>query len=698
MTDMADAALNRLKCSVCLNTYNIPKTLPCLHTFCKDCIEECIKKRPSAFGHDLGLSENDMSCPNCRQIHTLPAGGVDEIPTNFEIRGIIEILQGNPIQTRTASPSTAKCKECSEKAIECFCEPCGKLLCAMCALENHKKDDPQRLNVAFSKHKMSIDEAIGDVVTGCLEVDNALRRNMEVLNKLTQDAGNCASTIKTVFASFRSHLDDREKDLLLAVDKVQQGKTSMLDSQRIKLETLKTELNEAVSNASKFLNDDIVDFFNDKDAVKEMLIKKVEQVCESRLEPVCDAFIEQSCPPADVVNINSALDRFGAVYCQVSAEHCTAEGKGLVETVVDNESQFTITLRDMFGNPCREELSEVWVDIRPVTDQLKPVILHSQYQPEPDGTYNVKYTITERETIAINVTVNSTPIKGTPFTVMPSTHDFRKGIDFSKVTSDIHEAGGCAIGIHGEVIITDTQRSSVMVFNSQFELVKRFGSKGSSKGNFSSPKGLAIDSRNTLFIADSGNNRVVVSNVDGDSFKSFGTYGADRKEFVLPSDVALGQNKDQQQLIFVADTYNHRIQVLNHIGLFVAKFGSEGTGHSCFKFPQGVTTSTDGLVFVSDTGNKRIQVFSPNWKFLHIFDELIPEKLPISKPLRITASEDNYILIADQKGVIIANSRGELIKVIEDYKPIAICCTRIRELGTFLTICEAKHAYLGQPS
>lgn len=695
---MAEAALNRLKCSVCLNTYIIPKTLPCLHTFCKDCIEECIKKRPTAIGLDLGLSENEISCPNCRQVHTLPSGGVDEIPTNFEIRGIIEVLQGNPISTHNASPFTTKCMDCSKKAIECFCEPCGKLLCAMCALEKHTKDNPQRLNLAYDKHKTLIDEAIGDVVTGCLEVDNALRRNMEVLNKLAQDACNCTSTIKTVFASFRSHLDDREKDLLLALDKIQHGKTSMLDEQRIKLEALKTSLNEAVSQASKFLNDDIDGFFNGKDAIKEMLMKKVEEVCESRLEPVCDSFIEQSCPPADVANINSAIDGFGAAYCQVSPKDCTAEGKGLVEAVVDNESQFVITLRDMFGNACREELAEVLVDVRPVTNQLKPVILHSLCQPEADGTYNVKYTITEKDSIVIKVMVNGIPIKGAPFSVVPSSHDFRKEINFSKVTSDIHEAGGCAVGIHGEVIITDTQRSSVMVFNSEFKLLKRFGSKGSNKGNFSSPKGIAVDNRNMLFIADSGNNRVVVSNIEGDTFKSIGTYGADRKEFVLPNDVALGQNKDQKQLIFVADTYNHRVQVLNLNGLFVAKFGTEGTGHGSFKFPQGVTTSTDGLVFISDTGNKRIQVFSPNWKFLHIFDELMPEKLPISKPIRITASEDNYILIADLSGVVIANSRGELIKVVKEYKPVAICCTRIKELGTFLAICEAKHAYLGQPS
>ena len=690
---MADAALNRLKCSVCLNTYDVPKTLPCLHTFCENCIDECINKRPSATAEDL--ADNEMRCPNCRQKYTLPPGGVKNIPTNFEIRQIIEILQCVP-SSPSQSEGSNSCKECTMKTVECFCDKCNKIMCAMCAIEKHNGHDITRIEYARKKHKEALDETVGDVVACCLELDNALRRNAEVLETLKRDAGNCTKTIKTIFTSLRTQLDSREEALLMGVKKVEEGKSFMLNTQREKFQDMKTELNNIITEASQLLSErEVCHFFANKDKLNDMLLRKVEEVCDSRLEPCCDAFIEQHCPPVDVANLTHAITHFGGVYCEVSPEHCTAEGKGLLEALVDNESQFTVTLRDQYGNACREELAEVLVDISP---ERKPTIYHAVHNPEPDGTYNVKYTVTERDVVTINITVNGTHIKDSPFIVAPSTHNFEKGIEFSKVTSDIHESGGCAVGIHGEVIVTDSQRCCVMVFDSKFKLLTKFGTKGSGKDCFNSPKGLTVDNRNTLFIADTGNNRIVVASIDGKNFRSFGTYGADRKEFVLPGDVALGFNKDHHQLILVADTYNHRVQVLNHIGLYVTRFGSEGNSHGNFKVPQGIITNSEGLVFVCDTGNKRIQVFSNEWKFIHIFNELMHGGLPITKPLRIACTEDNFVLIADQNGVIIANYRGDLVTIVDNYKPISICCTRIKEKGTFLAICETKHAYFGHPN
>ena len=689
---MAEAALNRLKCSICLNAYEVPKALPCLHNFCKNCIQTFIDNRSSATAE--GLAINEICCPMCRRIYTLPPGGVKDIPTNFEIEDIIKVLQSVSSNQKTSEESY--CKECFEKRkVECFCEHCQVLLCALCALENHRGHDVKRMQVACEKHRNAFDETIGDVVSCCLEVDNALKRNAEVLLMLEHDAGNCAKTIKAVFGSLRDHLDSREKALMSAIEKVEQGKSALLNDQREKLKGLRTELNEQISEATQLLGSEVSEFLARKNEMTDMLVKKTEDVFTNGLEPCCDAFIEQHCPPMDVANLIHAITHFGAVYCQVSPEHCTAEGKGLIETLVDNESHFTITLRDIYGNACREESAEVLVNICP---ERKPTIYHALHNPESDGTYKVKYTVTEKDIIFITITVNNSPIKNSPFKVIPSTHNFEKGIEFLKVTSNIHESGGCGIGINGEVIVTDTQRCCVMVFDSNFELIKKFGTKGSGKGCFNSPKGVAVDGRNTLFIADTGNNRIVVTSIDGESFRSFGSYGADRKEFVLPADVALGSNKDHHQLILVADTYNHRVQVLNHIGLYITRFGSEGTSRTNFKVPQGITTNSEGLVFVCDTGNRRIQVFNNEWKFLHIFNELTLSRLPITKPFRVTCTEDNFILIADYSGVVIANSRGDLVTVVPDHKPIAICCTRIKERGTFLAICESKHAYLGQPN
>ncbi|CAN2045123.1 hypothetical protein GMMP13_1750001 [Candidatus Magnetomoraceae bacterium gMMP-13] len=63
--------------------------------------------------------------------------------------------------------------------------------------------------------------------------------------------------------------------------------------------------------------------------------------------------------------------------------------------------------------------------------------------------------------------------------------------------------------------------------------------------------------------------------------------------------------------IYVADTFNHRIQIFNSNGSFYTKIGSEGTGDGEFKHPIRVAVGSDGKIYVADTSNHRIQVAAP---------------------------------------------------------------------------------------
>ena len=60
----------QLTCPVCLDLYTNPKTLPCLHSFCQECLEGLAQKR-EARGDTYYLS-----CPTCRQHTEVPREGV----------------------------------------------------------------------------------------------------------------------------------------------------------------------------------------------------------------------------------------------------------------------------------------------------------------------------------------------------------------------------------------------------------------------------------------------------------------------------------------------------------------------------------------------------------------------------------------------------------------------------------------------
>ena len=68
--------------------------------------------------------------------------------------------------------------------------------------------------------------------------------------------------------------------------------------------------------------------------------------------------------------------------------------------------------------------------------------------------------------------------------------------------------------------------------------------------------------------------------------------------------------------VYVADTGNHRIQMFDNNGAFIAQWGSQGNGDGQFNAPTGMAVASDGSVYVVDRGNNRIQKFDGNGNFM----------------------------------------------------------------------------------
>jgi hypothetical protein len=61
--------------------------------------------------------------------------------------------------------------------------------------------------------------------------------------------------------------------------------------------------------------------------------------------------------------------------------------------------------------------------------------------------------------------------------------------------------------------------------------------------------------------------------------------------------------------VFVADTFNHRVQVFDRDLGFVGTFGLPGYGYGEMSYPVGVAGWRYGFLFVSDERNKRLQLW-----------------------------------------------------------------------------------------
>ncbi|XP_078671936.1 uncharacterized protein LOC144911632 isoform X2 [Branchiostoma floridae x Branchiostoma belcheri] len=73
-----------LTCEVCLMLFRDPKILPCLHTFCRECLK--------GWANLATTKQQQLKCPTCRVSVRLPDQGVDGLRTNFYVNKLLDFV------------------------------------------------------------------------------------------------------------------------------------------------------------------------------------------------------------------------------------------------------------------------------------------------------------------------------------------------------------------------------------------------------------------------------------------------------------------------------------------------------------------------------------------------------------------------------------------------------------------------------
>jgi DNA-binding beta-propeller fold protein YncE len=73
---------------------------------------------------------------------------------------------------------------------------------------------------------------------------------------------------------------------------------------------------------------------------------------------------------------------------------------------------------------------------------------------------------------------------------------------------------------------------------------------------------------------------------------------------------------DDDGNVYVADTWNNRIEIFDADGNFIRQFGKHGDGPGYFARPKGLAIDADGHVWVADGMQDRVQVYTPEGKLL----------------------------------------------------------------------------------
>ncbi len=180
---------------------------------------------------------------------------------------------------------------------------------------------------------------------------------------------------------------------------------------------------------------------------------------------------------------------------------------------------------------------------------------------------------------------------------------------------------------------------------------KIVGTEGKQPGEFVKPRNVAVASDGSLYVADSGNNRIQHLSPDGDVIKVWGKFGdistgdAPPGTFYEPWGIAV----DSDNNVYVADTWNHRIQKFDANGNFITQWGTFGQAEnsSAFWGPRDILVDSQDRIFVTDTGNKRIVIFDKDGNFLSSFGTAGLLAGEFDEPVGIALDGNGRAFVAD---------------------------------------------------
>ena len=110
------------ECPLCLETIKNPKTLPCLHSFCLECLDEV-----ASFARRQ--LQTTIKCPVCQTSFPIPdTDTFVNLPSSFHLNRLVDVLA-----LEDGTVQTQKCNSCdANNPATSFCFVCQGFLCAPC--------------------------------------------------------------------------------------------------------------------------------------------------------------------------------------------------------------------------------------------------------------------------------------------------------------------------------------------------------------------------------------------------------------------------------------------------------------------------------------------------------------------------------------------------------------------------------------
>ena len=702
-----------ITCSICGDLFTDPKTIPCLHTFCKQCIEKSIESNKKM--------ASIVCCPLCRT--PLAQDDISSVPTNFTINRLVEIFGKRKEAGKSLAPKEMKCSNCEEglpaitwcvecenslckhcnyahqkmkafkshatvpveeviknpklvlsapekpesckshgkQALDLYCKTCSSLICRDCTLKDHPREthDFDFIDDVVDEEREKIKQATAPLKQLLDRVRNGIKRIEESDKEIDIESEANRRKIQGVYGEVYKLLKQQQQESLEKVNTIKMSLKKTLVMQKENAKFMESQLVSCV----EFSNDAIStnrtrQLLTYKNSIIDRVEDLTKQVEHASINPECraDDMIVRCGKPAEFIS---------ASLCDVSGvphlPHCRVRGPLAISRPV----KVTVTLKDIYGFSVVQQSKDIEIRCNKQLGFLQNV----RIEEESNGLYHVWYIPKRKEDHLLSVYWRGLVVNDEEVKVSVNIRDYANIKEEVKVIDKYgpnNEQFGypylMAKGPNNEVIVRNCSTDQLVIFDEQLQYSHVIGGRGNGNGKFKAITGIAVDIKGYLYVADRNLHCIQKFTLNGQFVSQFGSQGTAEGQFNAPYGLVLSQS----ELLFVCDSNNHRIQIFEndqysyHFRQCDTKLGQIN--------PTDLTlSSNEDQLFITEYSNHRVQVFTPSGQFLRIFGNFTDIPFKLQCPIGIYYTPDNHLLISsyDNHRALVFEDDGRFVSAIE---------------------------------
>ncbi|NWI03231.1 TRI65 protein, partial [Tichodroma muraria] len=196
----------KLVCSICLELFRVPVTLPCGHNFCKRCISDHWDKQKQA----PAGTDASYTCPECRRgFERCP-----ELGKNVTLHSVVELARESDARgSATGRCEVAPAELCRQhgRPLELYCEDERRCICCVCTV----RDCQRHRRVLFEEERAK--KQVGDRAGAVGEQGVTL-----ILMALpAQDCSELKAGIHSKFTHLKKALEDFQCQTVARIEQEQ---------------------------------------------------------------------------------------------------------------------------------------------------------------------------------------------------------------------------------------------------------------------------------------------------------------------------------------------------------------------------------------------------------------------------------------------------------------------------------------------